>query len=93
MVHLVLMALQIAISKDRCRYHWDNLERTQCMLVVGPVLNTIDFPTLIGYNTMRTFSQPPVEYHRPVCTLTNDLKRNYISNIDDCVLREHQIGN
>ena len=39
------------------------------------------------------FYSAPVEYHRPVCTLTNDLKRNYISNIDDCVLREHQIRN
>ena len=41
--------------------------------------------------TSSACGQPPVEYHRPVCTLTNDLKRNHISNINDCVLREHQI--
>ena len=63
------------------------------MLLFRPVLNTIDFPTLIGYNTVRTFSQPPVEYHRLVCILTNDLKPNHISNIDECNIEEKKVRN
>ena len=72
----------ITIGKDRW-YHWDSLERTQCILVARPMLNPSTSLLSLGTIQCVLLVSP-----QPVFTLTNGLKHKHISNINDCVLRE-----